>query len=523
MEDGYDSLYNQEPSNYNITYYYEGNSGITYPIGRLLLLSGSINNKLTKIYLNNPLDYDVVLDVLHADILQPSVIPPSGDIIATNLYYSDIITDKVYCSGVTTTTLAPTTTLLPTTVMPTTTMLPTTTLLDKDLMRITLTTGYTGLTYDGEYYTGITYIYTATGDTIGLFDYYYNNQWFYAGESSNFLFFTNISGITLIRFYFDLNDNYYGTLKTNLIEPLNHNNGLYFVDVDIYGTNDNLILNGNFSYHLDYWSSFILTGSTPNIIGGVCTMQVGLAEDDWYYQLQQVFTGLLKNDVSYKLKFKMWASNNCSAYVAIEDAANGYNRIGFSVDPHTVDEIGGSHVIVPSGASYFYYDLTTIPTYYEFDILNFNDILPNTIPMLNFLLSTSNNILYVDNVSLVRTILPIISGSTISGSTSGSTSGVTSGSTSGDSTEFIITSLTSFLTGYTINQYFIPYDNIISIELSGNSIYLYTITIKYILKFLTVYDLNMAYYRMTFVYNSHLNHNCVYLTVDNIFENGIIV
>jgi hypothetical protein len=28
---------------------------------------------------------------------------------------------------------------------------------------------------------------------------------------------------------------------------------------------------------------------------------------------------------------------------------------------------------------------------------------------------------------------------------------------------------------------------------------------------------------MTFVYNSHLIHNCVYLTVDNIFENGIIV
>jgi hypothetical protein len=217
-------------------------------------------------------------------------------------------------------------------------------------MIITLTTGYTGLTYSGEYYTGITYIYTATGDTIGLFDYYYNNQWYYAGESSNFLFFTNLSVITLIRFYFDLNDSYYGTLKTNLIEPLIHNNGLYFVDVDIYGT-------------------------------------------------------------------------------------------------------------------------------------------------------------------------PII----ISGTTSGTTSGVTSGSTSGDSTEFIITSLVSFSTGYTINQYFIPYDNIISIELSGNSIYLYTNTIKYILKFLTVYDLNMAYYRMTFVYNSHLIHNCVYLTVDNIFENGIIV
>jgi len=98
MEDDYDPYYYHEPNTYNITYYYEGNSGVTYPIGRLLLLNGSFNNKLTKIFLNNPLDYDVVLEVLHANISEP-IPPPSSAVTISNLYYNDIITDQVLCPG----------------------------------------------------------------------------------------------------------------------------------------------------------------------------------------------------------------------------------------------------------------------------------------------------------------------------------------------------------------------------------------------------------------------------------------
>jgi hypothetical protein len=96
-EDNYDPYYYYEPNTYNINYYYEGNSGVTYPIGRLLLLNGSFTNKLTRIYLNNPLDYDVVLDVLHANIADPKPIPPSSAITISNLYYNDIITNQVPC------------------------------------------------------------------------------------------------------------------------------------------------------------------------------------------------------------------------------------------------------------------------------------------------------------------------------------------------------------------------------------------------------------------------------------------
>jgi hypothetical protein len=102
-EDDFDPYHYYDPStSYNITYYYEGNSGVTYPIGRLLLLNGSLTNKLTKIYLNNPLDYDVVLDVLQANISEPIPAPASSAVTITNLYYNDIITDQVVCSGTST-------------------------------------------------------------------------------------------------------------------------------------------------------------------------------------------------------------------------------------------------------------------------------------------------------------------------------------------------------------------------------------------------------------------------------------
>lgn len=102
MADNYDPLYFYEPNNYNITYYYEDEPTILYPIGRLLVLNGSFTNKLSNIYLNNPLDYDVVLDVLQANLDSPKPVIPSSAITISNLYYSDIITDQVVCSGTST-------------------------------------------------------------------------------------------------------------------------------------------------------------------------------------------------------------------------------------------------------------------------------------------------------------------------------------------------------------------------------------------------------------------------------------
>lgn len=62
-----DPYYQYEQEKYNITYYFE-NDPILRPLNRLLAMTGSVDQRIPQIYLNNPLDYDVVLDVLHATI-----------------------------------------------------------------------------------------------------------------------------------------------------------------------------------------------------------------------------------------------------------------------------------------------------------------------------------------------------------------------------------------------------------------------------------------------------------------------
>jgi len=63
--DSADPYYQYEQEKYNITYYFE-NDPILRPLNRLMVMTGSADEKIPQIYLNNPLDYDVVLDVMHA-------------------------------------------------------------------------------------------------------------------------------------------------------------------------------------------------------------------------------------------------------------------------------------------------------------------------------------------------------------------------------------------------------------------------------------------------------------------------
>jgi hypothetical protein len=62
-----DPYYQYEQEKYNITYYFE-NDPVIRPLNRLMIMTGSVDSKIPQIYLNNPLDYDVVLDILHATI-----------------------------------------------------------------------------------------------------------------------------------------------------------------------------------------------------------------------------------------------------------------------------------------------------------------------------------------------------------------------------------------------------------------------------------------------------------------------
>lgn len=62
-----DPYYQYEQEKYNITYYFE-NDPVLRPLNRLMIMTGSVDDKIPQVYLNNPLDYDVVLDVLHATL-----------------------------------------------------------------------------------------------------------------------------------------------------------------------------------------------------------------------------------------------------------------------------------------------------------------------------------------------------------------------------------------------------------------------------------------------------------------------
>jgi len=62
-----DPYYRYEQEKYNITYYFEDDPTVR-PLGRLMIQTGSVDDRIPQIYLSNPLDYDVVLDVMHATI-----------------------------------------------------------------------------------------------------------------------------------------------------------------------------------------------------------------------------------------------------------------------------------------------------------------------------------------------------------------------------------------------------------------------------------------------------------------------
>jgi len=102
-----DPYYTYEQENYNITYYFE-NDPTLRPIGRLMIQTGSADNRIPQIYLNNPLDYDVVLDVLHAttdsDFGTGSTFDyhPKFSITNINTSYTGSTNDEyIRCSGTT--------------------------------------------------------------------------------------------------------------------------------------------------------------------------------------------------------------------------------------------------------------------------------------------------------------------------------------------------------------------------------------------------------------------------------------
>ena len=101
-----DPYYQYEQEKYNITYYFE-NDPILRPLNRLMIMTGSADEKIPQIYLNNPLDYDVILDVLHATV--DAEYSSTGSTFHTNLKITNINSsytgttadEYIRCSGTT--------------------------------------------------------------------------------------------------------------------------------------------------------------------------------------------------------------------------------------------------------------------------------------------------------------------------------------------------------------------------------------------------------------------------------------
>jgi hypothetical protein len=158
----------------------------------------------------------------------------------------------------------------------------------------------------------------------------------------------------------------------------------------------NLIRNWNFTTDLTGWGGWVDAAVpdqvAPKIEEGVAVMKVGLASDgaNWHYQHNQNQLQGLAN-VPYVLYFKSWASaDNVPAAVDFEDlSGNNYNRYGASSDPEAV-----------GGRSEWHYTLNSTPAWYTFHV-TFDQMVDNTDQKVQWMLSLSNETIYLDSVLLV--------------------------------------------------------------------------------------------------------------------------
>ncbi len=647
MEDSYDPSYYHEPNNYNIEYYFEykgeydyvdedyvddyveSGTGKTYPIGRLLMLNGSINHKIPKIYLNNNLDYDVVLDVLHANVDLPIVQPGGSGITITNLYFNDIITNQVICGSYTTTTTT-NLTITKFAILGDTGQEPLTpTILVADKVKshnpefivhlgdmnyspnyeVTMYPNFldiwSGYTNDNMYVTfGNHDLESSTGSS------YYSNYGKVLLDQlpavSNLIGTTKINNrlycYDFVRgpiHFFEFNtgevSDYlsgdpYVQLSTQLTEMIPiisaststwkivflhmppYSNDLYHspgilemrLDYDLLGVD---VVLGGHAHNFEYF----ISGNTKYMVNGIGGANFRPTTEPYLEQTIFSYSGNTDNmNYGYTIAIATEEYVIFDTYT-IDDVLLHTFNIGTlpvtttttTLEPITTTTtttnikelmkitktyINGGYKYESTGLTlglFDYYKNGNIWIYdgEESDHVIFNDL--TDIIKIRFYFELNdyyygtlktefidpiehNNGLYCIDIDLDCNNLPIYQ---ITGITSGITTttttttnyivGVMTGSTS-----FIINEFKSLVpTGFTIYQYEIFYNTIISIlkDISYDIIYISTTEYYYTLKFLTSFDCSKAYYRMVFSYESYLDNSCRYLTVDNAYLNDNVI
>ena len=131
----------------------------------------------------------------------------------------------------------------------------------------------------------------------------------------------------------------------------------------------------------------------PVIEEGIVVIKTGLATDGqpWHYQLNQ--SGFkAEPNVPYTLKFKSWGSAAAPCVVDFESTGGSdlYARYGSSTDANAVN-----------GSSEWNYSVTTDPTWFTMNVV-FDKMIESTGQKLQFMISLSNETIYIDSVLVIK-------------------------------------------------------------------------------------------------------------------------
>ena len=159
----------------------------------------------------------------------------------------------------------------------------------------------------------------------------------------------------------------------------------------------NLIKNWDFTSDLTNWDYWLDAGMADNqappiVSNGIASMTAGLSSDGygWHYTFSQKDLKAEAN-VPYILKFKSWSSAPRSNGLIFEDSPlNNYTRYGASTDAESI-----------KGRAEWLYYTSTEPRWFTFLVV-FDKMVPTTVQKIQWNLSTSTAITYLDSVILIK-------------------------------------------------------------------------------------------------------------------------
>jgi len=162
----------------------------------------------------------------------------------------------------------------------------------------------------------------------------------------------------------------------------------------------NLINNGGFDTDgilvartADEWGMWSGNAGTAEVIDGVVNVTPVVSADNWNMQVEQ-WNSPLENDKTYIVTFDAWADADRVITLTIEDPANGYALLGYTSDLNGTDIEGDIR-------SKWNIDITTEQTNYTCT-LTVDGIVDNTTVKFAFLMAQTDDMVYIDNVSMVE-------------------------------------------------------------------------------------------------------------------------